>query len=311
MAFLEIDNLHYRYDETTALDNLSLSVDRGSICALVGPDGAGKTTLIRLLCRLIAPQTGTVSIDGEDLFDVATPLTDRLGYMPQSFSLYTDLSVEENLRFYAGVFGLTGSAYIEKRDYLYTFSRLGPFAKRRAGALSGGMKQKLALSCALLHDPELLILDEPTTGVDPVSRRQFWAILDDLRRAGVTIFVSTPYMDEASRADRITCLFSGQRLATGTADEVAATFIGSILRIDGVADADRLARLDALAGVTAQRFGAGVHLYLPSDMSADEVMPRVVELGIPRSAITERTPSVEDRFIQLMSGAGESEADNV
>ncbi|MCX6835418.1 MAG: ABC transporter ATP-binding protein, partial [candidate division Zixibacteria bacterium] len=213
MSFLAADNLVKKYGSLVALDRFTLEVERGTIFALVGPDGAGKTTMIRILCRLLDPDSGSVTIDGRDIargFEQVKPL---LGYMPQQFSLYPDLSIEENLTFYAGLYGITGARYREKRDGLYEFSNLGPFAGRRAGALSGGMKQKLALSCALIHDPRLLILDEPTTGVDPLSRRQFWETLLQLKADGVTILVSTPYMDEVARCDRAVFILGGRKLA--------------------------------------------------------------------------------------------------
>ncbi len=300
MSYLELSHISRSYGKIKAVDDFSLEINRGEIYALVGPDGAGKTTLIRVLCHLLDPDSGSVNLGGRDAladFDSIKPL---LGYMPQSFSLYSDLSVEENLTFYAGIYGLTGKAFREKRDMLYTFSNLAPFAKRRAGALSGGMKQKLALSCALVHDPELLILDEPTTGVDPLSRRQFWEILIELKRQGRTILVTTPYMDEVLRADRASFIFAGKRLSTGRPVDLAAQFVGQIFYVDFEPNPKLLQRLSAIPGVVARRFGAGLHIYLKPDDRLANYASQFSELGLDPARLTPIAPELEDRFIQLM-----------
>ncbi len=184
MSYLKVDNLSKSYGKIKAVTDFSFEVNQGEIYALVGPDGAGKTTIMRTICNLIGSDAGTIRVNGFDSVKDNEKIKLLLGYMPQLFSLYPDLSVEENLTFYAGIYDITGEAYRKKTEYLYRFSNLKPFAKRRAQALSGGMKQKLALSCALMHEPALLLLDEPTTGVDPLSRRQFWEILLELKAAG-------------------------------------------------------------------------------------------------------------------------------
>jgi ABC-2 type transport system ATP-binding protein len=300
MSFLVADSLVKKYGALTALDQFSLSVDAGSICALVGPDGAGKTTMIRILCRLLDPDSGKVTIDGRDIardFEQVKPI---LGYMPQQFSLYPDLSIEENLTFYAGLYGITGVRYREKRDSLYEFSNLGPFAKRRAGALSGGMKQKLALSCALIHDPRLLILDEPTTGVDPLSRRQFWEILLQLRGDGVTILVSTPYMDEVARCDRAMFILGGHKLAEDSPAGLAGSFAGRIYYLNCPPTTGLLEQINRLHGLSAIRFGAGIHLYLGSDDRVEHHIDNLGALGVRPDQITPTKADLEDRFIQLM-----------
>jgi ABC-2 type transport system ATP-binding protein len=300
MSFLVADSLVKKYGALTALDQFSLSVDAGSICALVGPDGAGKTTMIRILCRLLDPDSGTVTIDGRDIardFEQVKPI---LGYMPQQFSLYPDLSIEENLTFYAGLYGITGARYREKRDSLYEFSNLGPFARRRAGALSGGMKQKLALSCALIHDPRLLILDEPTTGVDPLSRRQFWEILLQLRVDGVTILVSTPYMDEVARCDRAMFILGGRKLAEDSPSGLAGSFAGRIYYLNCAPTTGLLEQINRLPGLSAIRFGAGIHLYLGSDDRVEHHIDDLGALGVRPDQITPTKADLEDRFIQLM-----------
>jgi ABC-type multidrug transport system ATPase subunit len=300
MSFLTIDNLSKSYGETKALVDFSLKVEPAEIYALVGPDGAGKTTMIRILCRLLDPDRGSVSVGGFDIagsFDQVKPL---LGYMPQQFSLYPDLSVEENLTFYSGLYGLTGKAYRDKRDYLYEFSNLARFAKRRASALSGGMKQKLALSCALIHDPKILILDEPTTGVDPLSRRQFWEILLELKTQGVAVLVSTPYMDEVARCDRACFIFGGHKLSEGSPASLAAQFEGSIFYFDSQPTAKLIADLNDIEGLSASRFGAGMHLYLKPGDKIDGYLDSIRATGADADRISPIKPGLEDRFIQLM-----------
>jgi len=300
MSFLAVDNLSKSYGANAALVDFSLEIEPAEIYALVGPDGAGKTTMIRILCRLLDPDKGTVSVDGLDIghsFDQIKPL---LGYMPQQFSLYPDLSVEENLTFYAGLYGLTGKAYRDKRDYLYTFSNLAPFSKRRASALSGGMKQKLALSCALIHDPKILILDEPTTGVDPLSRRQFWEILLQLKSQGVAVLVSTPYMDEVARCDRACFIFDGHKLSEGDPKSLAAQFEGAIYYLDCQPTSKLIGDLNDIHGVSASRFGAGMHLYLQPGDHIDRHLGALQSIGADPDRISSIKPGLEDRFIQLM-----------
>ncbi len=300
MPYLEVEHLAKAYGTVQAVRDFSFGVARGEIYALVGPDGAGKTTIMRSICNLITPDRGQVFFDRRDARTEFARLKADLGYMPQVFSLYPDLSVEENLIFYAGIYGIRGRDYERRRDHLYEFSNLKPFADRRAAALSGGMKQKLALSCALMHDPKLLLLDEPTTGVDPLSRRQFWEILLELKREGVAIVVTTPYMDEVARADRGSFIFDGVRLAEGTPRELTALFDGEVFFVDTLADAALILRLDALPGIRARRFGAGLHLYLARGDSIDRHLDALAAVGITRSLITRVEPDLEDSFIQQM-----------
>jgi len=303
MPYLVADSLSRKYGHNQALNSFSLGVDEGELFALLGPDGAGKTTLIRVLCRLLDPDSGSVTINGLDMQQQYDDIKPILGYMPQQFSLYPDLSVEENMTFYAGMYGVTGQAYRDKRDQLYQFSNLGPFAKRRAGALSGGMKQKLALSCALIHNPRLLILDEPTTGVDPLSRRQFWEILLQLKSQGVTILISTPYMDEVARCDRAAFIFGGRKLAEDHPDQLAAAFRGSIFYVDREPTSQLLDQIGSIEGLSTARFGAGLHLYLAPEDTLDPYLNALDQLGLDCSAISPITPSLEDRFIQLMESS--------
>ena len=230
---ITITGLKKRYKETVALFSVSLEIGRAEMFGLIGPDGAGKTTLIRILSSLIDPDDGECQILGIPVAQEPAGIRSIVGYMPQRFSLYQDLTVGENLRFFADLFQVPPKERLLRTAELLEFSRLSHFVKRRAGQLSGGMKQKLALSCALIHTPEILILDEPTTGVDPVSRREFWEILDKLKNRGVTILISTPYMDEAEKCDRVALMHKGNILATGTAAEITKQFPGTVYVIHG------------------------------------------------------------------------------
>ena len=222
MTAIEINNITKHFGDVCALDDVSLSINQGELFGIIGPDGAGKTTLFRILATLFVPETGTASVDGFDTVSMMRDIRKRVGYMPGKFSLYQDLTVEENLKFFATLFGTTIEAnYDSIRDI---YSQIEPFRNRRAGALSGGMKQKLALSCALVHRPSILFLDEPTTGVDPVSRKEFWLILQKLRDTGMTIIVSTPYLDEVRQCGRIAFLNKGKICGVGTPDEILDEF---------------------------------------------------------------------------------------
>lgn len=300
MPYLDIQQVSKSHGVIKAVREVTLGIEQGEIFALFGPDGAGKTTLIRVLCHLMDADSGSAVLDGRDMFKDFEPIKAQLGYMPQSFSLYTDLSVEENLTFYAGIHGLVGKQYAQKRDQLYAFSNLAPFAKRRAGALSGGMKQKLALSCALIHNPQLLILDEPTTGVDPLSRRQFWEMLSELKHQGVTILVSTPYMDEVSRTDRAAFMYEGQILAEGTPRNLTEGFRGIIYFLDELPSSEVFRKLAAVDGLSARRFGAGLHIYLKEESEIRGLETEFRALGINSDRLTRIAPQLEDRFIQLM-----------
>jgi ABC-type multidrug transport system ATPase subunit len=300
MKFIEINNLTKKYKKLTAVVDFTLAADKGEILALVGPDGAGKTTTFRAACGLIEFDSGQIAIAGHDVVREFTRIKPILGYMPQSFSLYPDLTVEENMRFYAGFFRVTGAEFAERKKRLYEFSGLGPFHDRRAAALSGGMKQKLALSCALVHDPAALLLDEPTTGVDPLSRRQFWEILKSLRGGGSTIVVSTPYMDEVVLADRAVFIYQGRKLAEGTSRDLISKFPGHVYRAEIIPSSERMENINRIEGLTARRFGASIHIYLPSNLTIEKYLPLLEPLGINGESITEIPPGLEDTFIQLM-----------
>lgn len=265
-----VQELHVARGATRAVDGVSFTVPRGERFGVIGPDGAGKTTLFRVLTTLLVPGRGTAHVLGHDVAGAPWAIRPQLGYMPGRFALYPDLSVAENLAFYADVFDTTVEAGLAR--IMPIWSQLAPFATRRAGALSGGMKQKLALCCALVHRPTLLVLDEPTTGVDAVSRREFWDLLDTLRSEELTIIVSTPYMDEASRCDRVALMQAGRFLAV---DTPAAITAGFPLPLFALRAADRLGMLAVLRdfphAVGAWPFGETVHY---TDARAD-IAPEV------------------------------------
>jgi ABC-2 type transport system ATP-binding protein len=241
-SVIDIEQLSKRYGEVCALQSVSLKVERGERFGLIGPDGAGKTTLLRILTTLLDYEKGEAKVLGFSVSRESSRIRSSIGYMPQRFSLYPDLTVEENLLFFSDLFQVPKIERIRRTTELMEFSRLTPFMKRRADHLSGGMKQKLALCCALIHTPSLLILDEPTTGVDPLSRREFWEILDSLNKQGVSILLSTPYMEEASLCDRIAMIHKGQILSINTPDTIIKLFKGSVYSVVG-SDLQGLARV--------------------------------------------------------------------
>jgi len=300
MPVITVSNLRKAYGSLQAVENISFHADRGEIYALVGPDGSGKTTTMRIICNLVRPDNGSVFINDIDVRSEFERVKPILGYMPQIFSLYPDLSVEENLFFYAGIYGRTGRSYREKRDRLYEFSDLGSFSSRRAGALSGGMKQKLALSCALIHDPRLLLLDEPTTGVDPLSRRQFWEMLLTLKKEGTAIVVTTPYMDEVARVDRACFILEGRKLAEGTPSQLTDLFEGKVYFLDMNPTRELVDSLNGIDRVTARRFGSGLHLYTGPEMDIDQLTGVLNRINIGADKITPVAPDLEDCFIQVM-----------
>lgn len=289
------------FGQVRALDMISFEVPEATIAGFIGPDGSGKTTLFRIAATLLLPETGTVTIFGNDVVRDFKKLRKITGYMPGRFSLYQDLTVEENLSFYATVFGTTVSENYDLIRGIY--SHLEPFRKRPAGKLSGGMKQKLALSCALIHRPSLIILDEPTTGVDAVSRREFWEMLGTIRGKGITIMVSTPYMDEADRCDTIVLLQEGRILESGTPVSIRAGFKGIVWHANAT---DTYKLLNALRNweitVSAFAFGDSVHVTFRREPEANEIDYYMRSLGIQGHRAIPAAPSIEDRFLQLTSG---------
>ena len=297
MSIIEINNLSKSYGKTKALDNVSFNVERGELFGLIGPDGAGKTTLFRLLTTLLTPDEGSATVDGRDIVKDYLNIRSQVGYMPGRFSLYPDLTVEENLEFFAALFGVTVK---ESYDLIAPIYRqIEPFRKRRAGKLSGGMKQKLALSCALIHRPDVLFLDEPTTGVDAVSRREFWDMLSQLKTQGITILVSTPYMDEASRCDRIALCNEGHILGVNTPQNFVHDFNEMLYGIRAKDMFSLLQRARSIEGVTAcYPFGEYHHLIANDNFNPSIFTSQLSDLeGLE---ICTQEPSIEDVFIKLM-----------
>ncbi len=303
-AAVHVRQVAKRFGETVALAGVSFDVAPGELFGLVGPDGAGKTTLFRILTTLLVPDSGEATVLGRDVVRDFWSIRSRVGYMPGRFALYADLSVEENLSFFASVFGTSikeGRALIDP-----IYRQIEPFKDRRAGALSGGMKQKLALCCALVHRPELLLLDEPTTGVDAVSRREFWDLLGELRSSGLTIIASTPYMDEAARCDRIALMQGGALLAIDAPGVIGQRFPRALLAVRG---APRAALLGALRSyphaASVYPFGETVHfsdnrLDLAPDSILHELQMHLDTLPLTGVAIAPITPGIEDAFMELM-----------
>ncbi len=295
-------NLKKTYDKGTvvAVDEISFSVNRGELFGLIGPDGAGKTSIFRMLTTLLLPDSGTATVDGHDIVKDYKAIRGSVGYMPGRFSLYQDLTVEENLSFFATVFGTT----IKENNILIKdiYSQLEPFKDRMAGQLSGGMKQKLALCCALIHKPSVLFLDEPTTGVDAVSRKEFWEMLQRLKKQNITTLVSTPYMDEATLCDRIALIQSGKILTIDTTENIVNAYAGNLFEI----------RSDDMHGLVKDlrayeqtlscfAFGEYLHLSIKKDGESErsEVVNYLKEIGQTNLEMKICTPTIEDCFIKM------------
>jgi ABC-2 type transport system ATP-binding protein len=296
-----LKGLTRRFGAVTAVNDLSLAVARGEMFGIVGPDGAGKTTTIRMLCGIIPPSAGTASVMGHDIMHDAAAVKRSIGYLSQRFTLYGDLSVDENIEFFAGIHGV--NHFRERREELLAFTRLTPFRSRLAERLSGGMKQKLALACTLIHTPQVIFLDEPTTGVDPVSRREFWHILQSLRKQEITIVMSTPYLDEAERCSRVALLDRGALLRSGTPEELKHAMHGQVVEVvcPGVRRAVELLR--STPGVLeVQAFGDRLHAVVPSAEEGMAAMTGALEAaGVPVQAVRAVPPSLENVFISLLT----------
>ena len=289
----------YGKEKKVAVDNVSFSVNKGELFGLIGPDGAGKTSIFRVLTTLLLSEGGTATVDGFDVVKDYKKIRNNIGYMPGKFSLYQDLSVEENLNFFATVFGTTVKENYELIKDIYV--QIEPFKKRRAGKLSGGMKQKLALCCALIHKPTVLFLDEPTTGVDPVSRKEFWEMLKGLKAQGITILVSTPYMDEANLCDRVALLQNGKILSIDTPEAIVADFAKPLWAVKAT---NMLQLLEVLrtAPFTADVYPFGEYHHLVVKPGTDKRMVNDFLERQPLSGwqLAEAKPNIEDCFIALM-----------
>jgi drug efflux transport system ATP-binding protein len=291
-----------RYGGVEALRRLSLSIGQGEMFGLIGPDGAGKTTTIRLICGLLKPDGGEIRVLGLDPIRDHRRLTGSVGYLSQRFSLYGDLSVDENIAFFAEIHGVR--EYRDKRDRLLELTQLIPFRKRLAAQLSGGMKQKLALACTLVHEPALIVLDEPTTGVDPVSRREFWKLLSEFLSQGITVIMSTPYLDEAERCARVALVHDGTLLALDTPAGLRATLPGSLFEVIAADHRRAAVVLRALPEVmSVQLFGERAHVRLAATEPAAEQLlaTRLKAAGVEVTSIRPVRPSLEDVFITRLA----------
>jgi ABC-2 type transport system ATP-binding protein len=299
MKAIESDSVSKSFGTTKALSEISFSVNESEVFGFIGPDGAGKTTLFRLITTLLKPDEGVMNVLGYDSVKDYRELRKNIGYMPGRFSLYQDLSVEENLNFYATVFGTTVKENYDLISDIY--SHIEPFKDRLAGKLSGGMKQKLALSCALIHKPRLLILDEPTTGVDAVSRSEFWDMLAKLRPHNITILVSTPYMDEASRCDRVALIQNGSILAIDTPLNIKKGFSRKLFTVKSTEKYKLLNVLRDYSGIlTAYPFGDSVHVTTKSDSADKSLTDYLTKNGFADAVIEDSEAGIEDRFLELM-----------
>ena len=301
---VQLENVTKRYGATTALSGASCAIERGEMFGIIGPDGAGKTTLIRVICGLLRVDGGRVAVMGRDPVRDHRQIADGVGYLSQRFSLYGDLSIDENIAFFADIHGVAD--YRARRDRLLEMTRLTPFRDRRADRLSGGMKQKLALACTLVHEPEVILLDEPTTGVDPVSRREFWKLLSEFIAHGLTIVMATPYLDEAERCSRIALLSEGRVLAVDVPRRLQQQFEGELYEV--VADPHRAA-FAALAGVDGildrQTFGERIHVRVPAGRGSgvEAAVRRALDAaGVRLESVRPIVPSLEDVFIDRVRG---------
>jgi drug efflux transport system ATP-binding protein len=287
------------FGKMTAVDRLDLEIEQGEIFGLVGPDGAGKTSTLRLLCGLLDPTSGRVSVNGHDVRLEIDLIKDNIGYMPQRSGLYVDLTVQENMDFYADLFGILGNERSALTARLLRMTRMEPFQERAAAKLSGGMKQKLSLMCALLHRPQVLFLDEPTNGVDPVSRRDFWAILYQLVKEGMTVVVTTAYLDEAERCNRVGLMHEGRLIRCDSPDALRHQFTEPCFEVR-VPDLKRARDfLENVEGVlSVEPAGAALHLFLyPDRTSATSLQESLMQAGLGQAEFRQMTPSLEDVFI--------------
>jgi drug efflux transport system ATP-binding protein len=298
---IELDGITRTFGAVRAIDGLSFAVCKGEMFGVIGPDGAGKTTTLRLICGLLAPDAGTVRLFGDDPYRRHRTATASIGYVSQQFSLYGDLSIDENIEFFAEMHGVAD--FTVRRNRLLALTGLEPFRRRLADRLSGGMKQKLALACTLVHEPAVLVLDEPTTGVDPVSRREFWKLLAEFLSQGLTIVLATPYLDEAERCGRVALLNAGRLLALDAPARLQAASAGTILEFVAAPPRRALQVLrDRVGGERAQLFGDRVHVRVDSPDERVSLEQALEAAGIPIDSVRPITPTLEDVFIERLAG---------
>jgi ABC-type multidrug transport system ATPase subunit len=304
-VMIECQGLTRRFGHFTAVDNVSFSIRRGSIFGFLGPNGSGKSTVIKMLCGLLEPSAGTARIAGFDVVRETEKIKNLIGYMSQKFSLYDELSVVENLNFYCRLYGRSGQELVKRREELVALTRLSPYLHRRAGLLSGGWRQRLAMACALVHDPTILFLDEPTAGIDPVARRELWDLLFEFSGLGKTLFVTTHYMDEAERCSHVGYIHLSKLIVCGVPDELKALPVVNppgTRRLDVTCEhvTTALQTIRRLPGVrTATVFGQSMHLLVEESMPEERLRKELAALGITRADIHPIGPSLEDVFVAL------------
>jgi ABC-2 type transport system ATP-binding protein len=306
MNAISVRDLSRRFGDFVAVDGLTFDVRQGEIFGFLGSNGAGKSTTIRMLCGLLAPTSGTATVDGVDVMRDPEGVKRRIGYMSQRFSLYEQLTVDQNIRFFAGIYGLTGARLAARRRFAIEMAGLEDRQQSRAADLAGGWRQRLALGCAILHEPAIVFLDEPTGGVDPISRRQFWRLIDQLSASGVTVLVTTHYLDEAEHCHRLAIIHAGRLAAIGTTDELKHVFADrAIVEIQAPNPVETMRTLDRLPDVEkTSLFGTAVHAVLRS-ASADAVDRLQQELAaarVPVQAVSLVQPSLEDVFLDVVDG---------
>lgn len=299
---IDVVNLTKRFGDHEAVSSLSFTINRGEIYGIVGPDGAGKSTLLRLMSTILAPDEGRVMIRGVNVCDHPYVIKEHLAYMPQRFGLYEDMTVEENIYFFGRLFGLSRKDIRKREKRLYAFSRLEPFKDRLAGNLSGGMKQKLGLACCLVHSPDIVLLDEPTNGVDPVSRREFWKILYDLLAEDVTIIVSTAYLDEAERCNRISMMYGGKFITGGTPQDIKRSMKGTFVELfttNPLMSEMLLKAVEQFRGIILT--GKSLRLFVDDVQAAGRSMKLILEKHkIEILSMKEKIPSLEDCFVDIV-----------
>ena len=310
---IETHNLTKRFKSVVAVNELDLRVRSGEVFGLLGPDGAGKTTTIRMLCAIMNPTEGSARVAGFDTVEEPEQIKQRIGYMAQQFSLYGDLTVLENLVFFADIFEVSRRERREQIPRLLEFARLTEFKQRRAAHLSGGMQKKLALACTLIHSPQIIFLDEPTTGVDPVSRREFWDILTELHLEGVTLFVSTPYMDEAERCSRVALMFEGSIVVCDTPEHIRDLVPGHLLALRPSQLRRARQLLDGKDGILeVQTYGDLLHVFVSDVEAGREVVIETLEAAdIVIEGLRETRPRMEEAFISLIKQELAEEVDGM
>jgi ABC-2 type transport system ATP-binding protein len=304
---IDVRHLSRRFGQFVAVDDLSFDVRRGEIFGFLGSNGAGKSTTIRMLCGLLQPTSGTARVGGVDVGTNPEGVKQRIGYMSQRFSLYELLSVDQNIRFFGGVYGLDAARLAARRRFVLEIAGLQGRENTLARDLSGGWRQRLALGCAILHEPPILFLDEPTGGVDPLSRRQFWRLIDTLSQEGVTVLVTTHYLDEAERCHRVALIHAGKLAAIGTTSEVKQIFKGRpIVEVRGARPVDLMRTLDAMREVEkTSLFGTAVHAVLhDATVEPQTIAARLREGGLLVESVEEVPPSLEDVFLDVVEKAG-------